>query len=86
MADDHYRLPDDLRQGQHILDLAGHRVGAGGRQIQAVLAAHDAHDPEAPGKPRCHLPPRGPVVIARMNNQNDRAPALVQGAHLGAVR
>ena len=79
------RLADVRRQGQDVPGLPGDRVRNRGRPIEAVLTAHDPHHPEAPGKPGRHLPPRLPVVKARVDNQDDRAMALVEGADIGAV-
>jgi hypothetical protein len=50
------------------------------------VAPHDAHDPEVPAEPRRHFRPRSSVVKARVDDQDDRAAALVECADIGAVR
>jgi hypothetical protein len=73
VADDHYRLADDPRQRQNVLDLLADRARGCTQEIQAVLAAHDTDDPEASGQPGSDLPPRHPVIETRVNDQDGLA-------------
>jgi len=56
-----------------------------GREIEIGPDGHDSHHPEPSGQPGRHPPPGPAVVVAGVDDQDDRALAARKGADLGCV-